>query len=100
MTQADRVLSTPPPNTSAIEQSELREKIAREIRIAMADNPVSGTPRERRDERERIDYLHADAIMAALPHFHMGVNPSYALPNRPPIRSVALRRCAQMVRCL
>jgi hypothetical protein len=70
MTQADRVLSTPPTNTSAIEQSELREKIAREIRIAMSDNPVSGTPREQHDERERIAYLHADAIMAALPQFH------------------------------
>ena len=69
MIQADCVLSTPPTNTSAIEQSELREKIAREIRIAMADNPVSGKPRERRDERERIAYLHTDAIMAALPHF-------------------------------
>jgi hypothetical protein len=69
MTQADRVLSTPPRNTSAmtIEQSELREKIAREIRIAMADNPTSGASRERHDERERIAYLHADAIMAALP---------------------------------
>jgi len=50
-----------------IEQSELREKIAREIRIAMADNPTSGASRERHDERERIAYLHADAIMAALP---------------------------------
>jgi hypothetical protein len=71
MTQADRMLSMPPTNTSAIEQSELREKIAREIRLAMVDNPVSGTTSsERHDERERIAYLHADAIMAALPQFH------------------------------
>jgi len=70
MIQANSVLSTPPTNTSAIEQSELREKIVREIRLAMVDNPVSGTSSERHDERERIAYLHADAIMAALPHFH------------------------------
>jgi hypothetical protein len=69
MTQADSVLSTPRTNTSAmtIEQSELRENIAREIRLAMVDNPTSGTIRQRSDERERIAYLHADAIMAALP---------------------------------
>jgi hypothetical protein len=69
MAQADSVYSTPPTNTSAmtIEQSELREKIAREIRLAMVDNPTSGTIRQRSDERERIAYLHADAIMAALP---------------------------------
>jgi hypothetical protein len=50
-----------------IEQSELREKIAREIRLAIVDNPTSGTLRQRSDERERIAYSHADAIVAALP---------------------------------
>jgi hypothetical protein len=50
-----------------IEQSELRQKIAREIRIVMVGNPTSGTIRQRSNERERIAYLHADAIMAALP---------------------------------
>jgi hypothetical protein len=69
MTQADSERSTPPINTfvMTIEQSELRQKIAREIRIVMVGNPTSGTIRQRSNERERIANLHADAIMAALP---------------------------------
>ncbi len=53
-----------------IEQSELREQIAREIRIAIATAYPSATSRARRDDIERIAYLHADAVMAMLPHFH------------------------------
>jgi hypothetical protein len=46
-----------------IEQSELREKIKREIRIAMAQELLEGTFRERQDHRERIANLHVGTIM-------------------------------------
>jgi hypothetical protein len=51
-----------------IEQSELREKIAREFRLAIAAcDPRSGATRLLRMQRERISYLHADVVMAMLP---------------------------------
>jgi hypothetical protein len=49
-----------------IEQSELREKIKREIRIAMAQELCEGTFSERQDHRERIADLHVGTIMALI----------------------------------
>jgi hypothetical protein len=49
-----------------IEQSELREKIAREIRLAMAKKIHGGAVGARLIAQEDIAYLHADAIMALI----------------------------------
>jgi hypothetical protein len=49
-----------------IEQSELREKIAREIRLAMSkEHHITGNL-ERQEHREFIADKHADAIMALI----------------------------------
>jgi hypothetical protein len=50
-----------------IEESELREKIAREIRIAMSRELHDGNYHgQRQDQRETVADEHADAIMAMI----------------------------------
>ena len=50
-----------------VEQSELREKIEREIRIAMSKElHAAFYPGEIQDRRESVATDHADAIMAMI----------------------------------